>query len=59
MKKISLLTTCLFFIGINILCAQQLYMPRNITNAIKNGTRSMDGNPGKITGRMKASMIST
>ncbi|HEX2684479.1 MAG TPA: M1 family metallopeptidase [Ferruginibacter sp.] len=27
--------------------AQNLYMPRNIKTAYKNGTRSMDGNPGK------------
>ncbi len=26
--------------------AQSLYMPRNITNAFKKGTRSADGNPG-------------
>ena len=26
--------------------AQQLYMPRNVQNAYKKGTRSMDGNPG-------------
>lgn len=27
--------------------AQQLYMPRNIQKAYENGTRSMDGKPGK------------
>jgi hypothetical protein len=27
--------------------AQDLYMPRNITNAYKKGTRSLDGKPGK------------
>ena len=27
--------------------AQPLYMPRDIQQAYKNGTRSMDGNPGK------------
>jgi Peptidase family M1 domain len=27
--------------------AQQLYMPRNVQNAYKKGTRSMDGAPGK------------
>lgn len=29
------------------LFAQDLYMPRNVKNAYKNGTRSMDGKPGK------------
>ncbi len=47
MKKILLFLTFLFFIGFNFIQAQELYMPRNIKNAIKNGTRSMDGNPGK------------
>ncbi len=47
MKKIILSATCVIFIGINFLSAQQLYMPRNIQNAFKNGTRSMDGTPGK------------
>ncbi|MEP7095061.1 MAG: M1 family peptidase, partial [Flavobacterium sp.] len=27
--------------------AQELYMPRNIKQAYTNGTRSMDGKPGK------------
>ncbi len=27
--------------------AQELYMPRNVQNAYKKATRSMDGNPGK------------
>ncbi len=42
-----LLSFLLLFIGENYAQAQQLYMPRNITHAFKNGTRSMDGNPGK------------
>jgi hypothetical protein len=46
-KKIILSGTCLIFTGINFLSAQNLYMPRNITNAVEKGTRSMDGNPGK------------
>ena len=29
------------------LSAQKLYIPRNITKAYNNGTRSMDGSPGK------------
>ena len=47
MKKNFLSAAFLFFIGANFLSAQQLYMPRNITNAFNNGTRSLDGNPGK------------
>ncbi len=40
----------LFFIsilGLAISNAQSLYMPRNVQRAYKNGTRSMDGKPGK------------
>src|ERR1700761_2119003 len=33
-----------FFLQAN---AQELYMPREIKNAFANGTRSMDGRPGK------------
>jgi hypothetical protein len=47
MRNLLLSFTLLFFIGENYVHAQQLYMPRNITKAFKNGTRSMDGNPGK------------
>jgi hypothetical protein len=47
MKKFFLSVICLFFPAIYFLNAQQLYMPRNIQNAFKAGTRSMDGNPGK------------
>ena len=47
MKKIFLPFIYLFFIGVNVVNAQELYMPRNIKNAYDNGTRSMDGNPGK------------
>jgi len=47
MQKLLLSFILLFFIGENYVHAQQLYMPRNITNAFKKGTRSMDGNPGK------------
>ncbi len=46
MKNIILVLAFLF-IGKNYLQAQKLYMPRNITEAYKNGTRSMDGTPGK------------
>jgi hypothetical protein len=38
----------LFFAFFTVqLQAQDLYMPRDIKQAYKNGTRSMDGNPGK------------
>ncbi|MEO9209701.1 MAG: M1 family metallopeptidase [Ginsengibacter sp.] len=47
MKKLLLSLSFLFFIGFNFIQAQELYMPRNIKNAIVKGTRSMDGNPGK------------
>lgn len=35
------------FISIGFIQAQKLYIPRNIANAYKKGTRSMDGKPGK------------
>ncbi len=47
MKRIILLASSLFFFCINFLHAQHLYMPRNITKAYQNGTRSLDGSPGK------------
>ena len=34
-------------ISCSVLSAQDLFMPRDIQQAYKNGTRSMDGNPGK------------
>ncbi len=45
MKRLSLLLALagLCFIQAQ---AQTLYMPRNVTNAFKKGTRSQDGNPG-------------
>jgi hypothetical protein len=47
MKRIILLSTLFFFAGINFLNAQELYMPRNIQLAVKNGTRTLNGSPGK------------
>src|SRR5664279_3594982 len=47
MSKIFLLATLFFLAGLNEVNAQSLYMPRNIKNAIKNGTRTLDGTPGK------------
>ena len=47
MKKFILTFSFLFFIAGNFLNAQDLYMPRNIQIAFKNGTRSLDGSPGK------------
>jgi hypothetical protein len=45
MKQITLSVVlyCIFFSA----QAQQLYMPRNVQNAIKKETRGMDGKPGK------------
>jgi len=45
MKKLIVLAACASF-AISAF-AQQLYMPRNIKRAYENGTRSMDGYPGK------------
>ena len=45
MKKITLILMCSF--AVTLLHAQQLYMPFNVKNAYKKGTRSMDGKPGK------------
>ena len=47
MKTFALLLSLLLIINVEFLNAQQLYMPRNIKIAVSNGTRSMDGNPGK------------
>ena len=44
-RSISLTTfLCLFLLRAN---AQSLYMPRDIQNAFKKETRSLDGKPGK------------
>src|SRR5262249_40938659 len=41
-------TGCILVAGCTCyLQAQSLYIPRNIVQAYKNGTRSMDGRPGK------------
>ena len=47
MRILLLSFVFLVFINENYLQAQQLYMPRNITNAVTKGTRALDGNPGK------------
>lgn len=47
MKRIILFASLLFFTGENFLNAQELYMPRNIKKAVANGTRTLDGSPGK------------
>ncbi len=42
------IAACLLFSLVGCgLCAQELYVPRNITLAYKNGTRSVDGRPGQ------------
>lgn len=47
MKKFIVSALFVFSITGGFLYAQKLYMPRNITNAVNAGTRSMDGYPGK------------
>ncbi|MCZ2459691.1 MAG: M1 family metallopeptidase [Chitinophagales bacterium] len=44
-RNILLLLSVIFMAG--SLEAQQLYVPRNIQKAINNGTRTLDGKPGK------------
>lgn len=46
-RKISQLLLFAFVCVAQYSFAQELYMPRNIKEAYKNGTRSMDGKPGK------------
>ena len=41
------IVVCLIFISINTKAQSSLYMPRNILQAYENGTRSLDGRPGK------------
>src|ERR1051325_8705043 len=45
--RILLLSALVLFTFRNTLSSQDLYMPRNIAKAYKNGTRSMNGSPGK------------
>ncbi|MEO9021498.1 MAG: M1 family metallopeptidase [Ginsengibacter sp.] len=47
MKNFILSAILLLFLGGNTANAQELYMPRNIQNAVANGTRSLDGSPGR------------
>lgn len=47
MKKIVLLSIQLSAFFAITLNAQQLYLPRDVSKAFDNGTRSMDGRPGK------------
>jgi hypothetical protein len=42
-----ILLLALITIGFQTLNAQELYIPRDIQQAYKKGTRSMDGKPGK------------
>jgi Peptidase family M1 domain len=46
MKKVLVLLLSLFCLH-SFITGQNLYMPRNVKQAYKNGTRSMDGKPGK------------
>src|SRR5438309_5443513 len=43
----NLLVLMFLFTAYNRATAQQLYMPRDVQQAFKNGTRSTDGKPGK------------
>ena len=43
----TLLTGIIITTGFVTASAQDLYMPRDVQRAFKNGTRSMDGQPGK------------
>jgi hypothetical protein len=43
----NILSLLIALLTINQLCAQDLFMSRDILQAYKNGTRSLDGNPGK------------
>ena len=54
-----LLLLCCGFINAlsNKASAQSLFMPRNIQQAYAKGTRSMDGKPGKITGKIMHDII--
>ena len=45
-KRITVLLVALFIFSANLF-AQELYVPRKIQKAYKNGTRSADGKPGK------------
>ena len=47
MKTFLFSAGMLLSICLNDVAAQKLYMPRNITKAFANGTRTMEGNPGK------------
>jgi hypothetical protein len=47
MRPLLLSIALLCFTSENHLMAQNLYMPRNIVNAVQKGTRTTDGNPGK------------
>lgn len=47
MRKILLSFIGFCLIGVELLSAQELYVPRNVKKAIENGTRTLDGTPGK------------
>ena len=55
MRHYLLILALLSFIANDCLQAQKLYIPRNITIAYNNGTRSMDGTPGKNNWQNKES----
>ena len=47
MKRLSILILILFAIAFQTISGQDLFMSRDIQQAYKNGTRSLDGKPGK------------
>lgn len=47
MRKLLLSFVGCMLLGAQVSEAQELYMPRNVHNAIENGTRTADGAPGK------------
>src|SRR3954447_26351999 len=47
MKRLSILILILFAIAFQTISAQDLFMSRDIQQAYKNGTRSLDCKPGK------------
>jgi hypothetical protein len=47
MKRLSVLILIFFAIAFQTISAQDLFMSRDIQQAYKNGTRSLDGKPGK------------
>src|SRR5437868_7123382 len=54
MFRIFLSLVMIIFVGSGVFAQTSLYMPRDIKEAYKKGTRSMDGRPGKNYWQNKA-----